>query len=263
MTSHASQQNSAPGEVFEYTDLMSLSSPSPWACPRSEEQTRSSNHIKLTKRMKIVYVWDALCGWCYGFGAVLIPFLENHPELELEIVSGGLFVDEHSQPIGQLAHIPQANERITQTYGVRFGKAYEQVLKQGELVLNSYHPALALNVFKSLTPAHQHIHIAKLMQEAFYVEGRSLSDVETYLHIGQSYGLNREELGERIRQAWQSPKEGTAADFARGRALEIEVFPTLLLEHEGRRYAFRGALKSVEALEARLAEHLSAIRPQG
>lgn len=39
--------------------------------------------------MKLIYVWDAICGWCYGFESVLTKFVRNHPELELKMVSGG------------------------------------------------------------------------------------------------------------------------------------------------------------------------------
>lgn len=79
-----------------------------------------------------------------------MPFLAQHPELKVEILSGGLFIEEHSRPIGDYPHIPNANQRITATYGVLFGAPYQELLQRGTLVLDSYRPAVAQSVFKSL-----------------------------------------------------------------------------------------------------------------
>jgi len=40
--------------------------------------------------MKLVYVGDPMCSWCYGFGKELAQLLARHPGLEFEIVLGGL-----------------------------------------------------------------------------------------------------------------------------------------------------------------------------
>lgn len=209
--------------------------------------------------MKIIYIWDALCGWCYGFGSVLMPFLSQHPELKTEILSGGLFIDEHSQPIANFPHIAGANERITEVYGVPFGSAYQELLEHGTEVLDSYRPAIALDVFKSLIPEQDHMAIAKDIQQAFYVDGRSLSALETYQRIALAHGLDSVLVGEKLIQAWSNPADYMSEEFARVQALQIDTFPTLLLEHEGRYYSFRGALKSVSKLEARLAEIRSSL----
>lgn len=215
--------------------------------------------INNTNEMKIIYIWDALCGWCYGFGSVLAPFLAEHPELNVEVLSGGLFVNEDSRPISHYPDMPGINERISQVYDVAFGPAYQELLERGTEVLDSYRPAVALSVFKGLSPAQNHIAMAKAIQQAFYVDGRSLSDINTYLRIAQAYQLDVPQIKERITQAWANPEEYMAEEFARVQALQVETFPTLLLEHDGRYYSFRGALKSVERLEARLSEICSSL----
>lgn len=37
--------------------------------------------------MKILYFWDAYCGWCYGFDKIFTKFYENHTDVEIEIIS--------------------------------------------------------------------------------------------------------------------------------------------------------------------------------
>lgn len=46
--------------------------------------------------MQVYYIFDSYCGWCYGFETILKPFIEAHPELEVTVLSGGLFMDGHS-----------------------------------------------------------------------------------------------------------------------------------------------------------------------
>src|SRR2546430_8600662 len=39
---------------------------------------------------QLAYFADPLCSWCYGFSPELAKLLESHPELELDLVMGGL-----------------------------------------------------------------------------------------------------------------------------------------------------------------------------
>lgn len=94
--------------------------------------------------MKLYYIWDAYCGWCHGFGRVLVTFVNQHPELELVVLSGGLF--DAGRRIGDYPHILSANQQINQIYGVIFGPAYQELLAQGDLVMNSLHAAAGFAV---------------------------------------------------------------------------------------------------------------------
>lgn len=84
-----------------------------------------------------IYVWDAYCGWCYGFSNSIRTLHENHPEIPLTLVSGGLFVGERRLPIKNYPHISEANERISQLTGVEFGDRYEELLENGTFILDS------------------------------------------------------------------------------------------------------------------------------
>ena len=41
-------------------------------------------------KMKLIYIGDPMCSWCYGFGKELSALLERLPDLQLEIVVGGV-----------------------------------------------------------------------------------------------------------------------------------------------------------------------------
>ena len=40
--------------------------------------------------MKLVYIGDPMCSWCYGFGKELSALMQRMPEIELDIRVGGV-----------------------------------------------------------------------------------------------------------------------------------------------------------------------------
>ncbi|HEM6273732.1 TPA: thioredoxin [Streptococcus suis] len=199
--------------------------------------------------MKLYYIWDAYCGWCYGFGAHLKPLLQAHPDLELEIVSGGLFIGERSQPIAAYPHIPGANSRIAAHYGVTFGQSYQSTLAEGKLVLNSLHPALALTYLKDRLPNHQHYAIVTAIQSAFYQDGLSLSDISTYGKIAEQFSLDRQQVETDLAHIFQ---QDSSPEFIQARQLGVQTYPTLLLEKNGTFYDVRGQAMTLAELEMNL-----------
>lgn len=133
--------------------------------------------------MKLYYIWDAYCGWCYGFKEALKLFVNNHSELEMEIISGGLF--DQGNPISAYPHIPGANQQIAKLFNVDFGPGYEKVLADGSLVMSSYHAAAGFGTLKDNLPKQKWLQAADLLQNAFYQEGQSLSAPETYEKIAE------------------------------------------------------------------------------
>ena len=101
------------------------------------------------EKLKVIYVWDAYCGWCYGFDSVLLPFLKAHPELEILTISGGLFAGDSVTSLGELGFIKKANESITEFMGTPFGDAYNTLLDEGTEMLNSANRQLSILLFES------------------------------------------------------------------------------------------------------------------
>lgn len=54
--------------------------------------------------MKIIYLYAALCGWCYGFSPVLHQFQEKYKgDVTIEVISGGMITGKKIGPIGKVA----------------------------------------------------------------------------------------------------------------------------------------------------------------
>lgn len=205
--------------------------------------------MDMNRDQELIYVWDAYCGWCYGFSKTIRTLHENHPELPLTVISGGLFVGERSLPLGSFPHITEANKRISQLTGAEFGTAYEELLREGSFILDSESAAIGFHALRSQAPERA-IYLASAMQHAFYYDGLSLSDPATYRtlamdnHIDPAAVLALLDDPAAIAEA--------RADFITANQLGVRSYPTLLFRR-GNELISLGGTSGILELEERLA----------
>ena len=195
--------------------------------------------------MKILYFWDAYCGWCYGFNKLFTEFYKNHTDIEIEIVSGGLYILENSNKISEYTF---KNEEIVDMYKVEFGEAYNKVAEEGELILNSVQPAIALNTVKELIPNSKLLDFAYDMQKKFFIEGKSLSEVSTYLELCEKYDLDYSDLALKLTIAFKDTNP-IQQDFLKTLNLGIESYPTAVIEKNGEYFDLVGYATEAEDIE--------------
>ena len=174
----------------------------------------------------VIYVADAYCGWCWGFGEGVAEFeAANRDRVRFTVISGGLFTGERAGPISLYPHIAEANARIARLTGAAYGQAYQQLLDEGAMVMDSTDAAAALAALREQAPERA-IHWLHRLQEAFYVHGRSLSDPKTIADIAESEGLNAQRVLDQLADG--SAAALAQADFVKARALGVSTYPTLL-----------------------------------
>lgn len=175
--------------------------------------------------MKLVYVFDAYCGWSHGFSGTLSEVVAHHPGLPVEVVSGGLFTGSRRVPIRQFGYVQGANARIAELTGAEFGEAYERLIADGSFVMDSEAAARGLAALRAAAPDRA-AELAVELQRVFYVDGLSLSDPATYRKIAEDAGLD----ADAVVTAFASPgaKAAAEADFRRAAELRVAGFPTFL-----------------------------------
>ena len=134
-------------------------------------------------KFSIIYVYDALCGWCYGFSPIIKQVFEKYQtQFDFEVISGGMILGERQGPIGEVAaYIKGAYKNVEDTTGVKFGENFVNVvLQEGNLYFSSEKPAIALSVFKTIYPKKA-ILFAHDLQSAIYHDGLDLSIDESYI----------------------------------------------------------------------------------
>jgi putative protein-disulfide isomerase len=198
----------------------------------------------------ILYVMDAYCGWCYGFSSRLREFeAANRHRIAFKVISGGLFIAERARPISAYPHIAEANAHIAELTGAQFGEPYQRLLTEGRFVMNSEDAARGLAALRTVAP-ERGIDFAHRMQEAFYSEGRSLSDPDTIVDIAASEGLDTAKLRNLLTSEYT--RKESLAEFSLARRLGVPSYPTLLLMDGAQAHSLPATGATIEALNERL-----------
>ncbi|GAA2710789.1 MULTISPECIES: DsbA family protein [Streptomyces] len=178
--------------------------------------------------MKLVYVFDAYCGWSHGFSPTLTEITRRHPDLPVEVVSGGLFTGARRVPIREFGYVQGANAKIAELTGAEFGPAYERLIADGSFVMDSEAAARGMAALRAAAPDRA-AELAAALQRAFYVDGLSLSQAATYRTVAGRAGLPAEEA-EAVAAAFTGPDAAAEAqaDFRRAAGYGVQGFPTLL-----------------------------------
>ncbi|MEU9347412.1 DsbA family protein [Streptomyces sp. NPDC048278] len=200
--------------------------------------------------MQLVYVFDAYCGWSHGFTRTLREVAARHPDLPVEVVSGGLFTGPRRVPIREFGYVQGANAQIAEVTGAEFGEGYERLIADGSFVMDSEAAARGVAALRQAAPDRA-AELAGALQQAFYADGLSLSDPATYRKVATAAGLD----ADAVVAAFESPaaRSTAADDFHRAAELGVTGFPTLLAVHGDRAVPLARGHATADEVDRRLA----------
>ena len=200
------------------------------------------------QKPKIIYFFDTLCGWCYGFSPVIKKLAEKYQnQFEFEVISGGMVTGERVQPASVMAnYILGAYKPLEERTGVTFGEPYLDMLREGTRIQSSFEPALVMRTFKAFLP-EKAVSFAHDLQRMNYYDGLNLNDFSNYQTLVEKYGLNWATFSEKM--GTQAMKKATIQDFQISNAYEVTGFPTVFFENETVRSAISRGYQSFENLD--------------
>jgi len=183
----------------------------------------------MSKPFKIIYVYDPLCGWCYGFSQVIKECFEKHKDkFEFEVISGGMMIGDRVGSINEIApFIKTAYHSVESTTGIKFGEPYLIHLEEGSMILDSEMPSIALSVFKIYFPDLAILY-AHDLQNAIYFDGKNPNEYELYRYLADNFGIDPDEFEAKMKM--DTSKEAAYYDFALARQLQVESFPAVLIQ---------------------------------
>ena len=178
------------------------------------------------------YIYDPLCGWCYG-AKPLIDMARGI--LPVVAHGGGMMTGAQRQTVSaQLRdYVMPHDQRIAQYTGQPFGEAYfEGLLRDTTAVFDSAPPTTA--VLAAEQSAERGLELLGRLQTAHYAEGRRIADRDVLMAVAAEMGLD----ADGFRQAFDAASgDVTQAHFKASRALLSRVggqgFPTVVLEQSG------------------------------
>ena len=206
--------------------------------------------------MKIIYVYDALCGWCYGFSPVITDIEKKYRDrFDFEVISGGMVTGDRIGSIGEVApYIKWAYKDVEKATGVNFGNTFlNETLEKGEAIFTSIEPAIALSIFKDFKK-EDNIAFAGALQKAIYYDGIEPLNLEAYGKIAQRFGLDSADFVSKMEDTYF--KNLAYEDFKNAAAFGVRGFPTLIAEINEQYYQLANGYMPLESLETNLQELL-------
>ncbi|WP_395399648.1 DsbA family protein [Pseudoduganella sp. UC29_106] len=183
--------------------------------------------------MKLIYVADPMCSWCYGFGKEMTELKAMHPDLQLEIVVGGLraggtelLTNEGKQ--FRLMHWA----RVEAASGLPFNR--EAFMALEDFVYDTEPVCRAVVTARRLHPDADVLAVFRALQNAFYAEGRNTTDGKVLSEVGsaalrkQGFDVSAESFFAEFSDAATIAEARN--DFVKARRLGVNSFPALLLD---------------------------------
>ncbi len=137
----------------------------------------------------VTYLFDPLCGWCYGATPMLDRLAASG--IALELLPTGLFSGAGARPMdaGFAAHAWDNDQRIERLSGQRFTQAYlDKVLNVRGTLLDSGAATLGI-VAAGANDPNRRLSALKAIQHARYVDGRDIVTVDGVADVLTNAGM--------------------------------------------------------------------------
>ncbi|AZV24736.1 protein-disulfide isomerase [Pseudomonas syringae] len=179
--------------------------------------------------MTLHYIYDPLCGWCYGAKPLVQAAQQVLPVIAH---AGGMMTGANRQNVTpQLRnYVMPHDRRIAEYTGQPFGDAYfEGLLRDHSAVFDSAPPIAAVMAAEKIDG--RGLELLGRLQTAHYVEGRRIADESVLLECAVELGYNADIFLNTVQSV------DTEQHIKNSRALLAKVggqgFPTFALEQDG------------------------------
>ncbi|MDP3605126.1 MAG: DsbA family protein [Polaromonas sp.] len=205
--------------------------------------------------LSLIYIGDPMCSWCYGFGVPLAQLLGRFPELQVQIVLGGLRAyNTHVMDAALKAKLHSAWASVAE----RSGQPFSQALFAREDFIYDTEPACRAVVTVREHAPQLALAMYHAIQHAFYADGRDTTKAAV---LGEIW----DEVHDRTKEAWghidflrdfdsKVMRQRTGDDFAQAQQWGVRGFPTLLAVADGRAQLLTSGYADADVLAQGLAQ---------
>ncbi|MGE1000667.1 DsbA family protein [Ralstonia pseudosolanacearum] len=213
--------------------------------------------------MRLIYVADPMCSWCYGFGPQLADLRARLADtlgapVPVTLVTGGLRPGQREQlPAAKREEILHHWHAVAERSGVPFSHAPDAAMRREGFVYDTEPACRVVVMAREYWDETDERVLAcfHAIQHAFYAEGRDTTRTEVLREIAIAGGLAADHVDTVFDS--EALRNETREDFRLARRWGITGFPSLLAEQAGTLYQIgRGYAPSV-ALYARAVEVLA------
>ena len=198
---------------------------------------------------QLIYFADPMCSWCWGFAPVMTAIESQFgEELPIRVIMGGLRPGtEHVMTDKDKSYVREHWEHVQEASGQPFDFTF---FDRDDFVYDTEPAARAVVAVRGLAPLSA-LPYLKFVQQAFYAEGRDVTDPDVLADLAGDLGLDMDAV--KARWETKQAQEATKADFAITRKTGIRGFPAVLAGVEGESFKLvTTGYQSWEALEPAL-----------
>jgi len=185
----------------------------------------------------LYYVHDPMCSWCWGYrptwDALQVQLQQQFgQQLSLQYLVGGLAPDSDQpmpQPMQQM--LQQTWQKITQQLGTEFNHDFWQHCQPRR----STYPACRASIIARQYGLEQQM--INAIQQAYYLNARNPSDVDTLISIATQLGIPADRFTEQL--SADETEAQLMQDINVARQLPIQGFPSLVLMVDNNPYPIR------------------------
>jgi len=193
---------------------------------------------------KLIYFGDPMCSWCYGFAPELKQIIEALPDVEFELVLGGLRPYGKEPIKGMKKFLLKHWIKIQESTGQPFS---HDILDDDTFVYDTEPANRAVVTARELKPGID-LEFYDAVQTCFYNESKNVLERSTFEELAYKFGMDKKVFGELFDS--DEMKEKTRESFSYTIEQGVNAFPTLVLETTSKKYLLsRGYQKAAPLLE--------------
>ncbi len=201
----------------------------------------------MNKNIELIYVMDPHCGWCFGFGKVILKLFENYKNnlsVSFNVKPGGLFFPLIKIPEGFAEDKLPIAQRIEELSGVLFSESYfTNTLGSGSF-LDSEPPARAILCVKTIHKKLLVPFTERLLEKEF-IYGKNNSFDETIFETIKEFDIDETEF----KKCYHSTvmKQKVLLEFKEVSSMTTG-FPVLFMKHNDQITKLAGGYAPTERL---------------
>ncbi|TAY08063.1 DsbA family protein (plasmid) [Rhizobium leguminosarum] len=192
--------------------------------------------------MHLTYLYDPLCGWCYGAAPALdkLAMLDN---LTVEFAPSGLFAGESARSLDErfAAYAWHNDQRINRLTGQVFSQLYrDQVLGGADRMFDSAPATLGI-IAVGMIQLDRERDALTALQNARYVDGRNTSEIAVVADVLDQAGFS--DAAARVRAPDEALLDAYRNRIGKSRqlmdAFRMDGVPALLVSDGDKRRVLR------------------------
>ncbi len=180
--------------------------------------------------MKLLYIADPMCSWCWGFSPVIAAIAERYSDrVPVELIMGGLRAG-NTVPMDQAAkdtirhHWEQVHDASGQPFDYEF-------FERDDFVYDTEPACRAVVTVRNLAAESTLLYLARV-HRAFYSENRDVTTLEPLAEAVAAVDVDVTTF--RMEVETEQMRSAAAADFQLAARMGVRGFPTLI-GHDGDR----------------------------